>query len=98
MVTVTLRSVTFICEILLMRLTLAWHRSSHCESNQCVDVAVTVDGVLVRGTLGGPVLRFPGSVARAVRRAEGGRGQEVTATGSGDSAWARAHWLTLRSA
>jgi hypothetical protein len=66
MVTVTLRSVTFVCEILLMRLTLAWHRSSHCESNQCVDVAVTADGVLVRGTLGGPVLRFRPEAWRAL--------------------------------
>ncbi|MEV4623768.1 DUF397 domain-containing protein [Asanoa sp. NPDC049573] len=47
-------------------MTLAWHRSSHCESNQCVDVAVTADGVLVRGNLGGPVLRFQPEAWRAL--------------------------------
>ncbi|MEV0720617.1 DUF397 domain-containing protein [Asanoa sp. NPDC050611] len=42
-----------------MDMTLDWRRSSHCESNQCVDVAVTAGGVLVRGNPRGQVLRFP---------------------------------------
>jgi hypothetical protein len=66
MVTVTLRSVTILCEIVLMGMTLAWRRSSHCESNLCVHVAVTADGVLVRGNQGGPVLRFPPDAWRAL--------------------------------
>ncbi|WP_143049761.1 DUF397 domain-containing protein [Asanoa ishikariensis] len=49
-----------------MGVTLVWHRSSHCESNQCVDVAVTGDVVLVRGNPGGPVLRFPPEAWRAL--------------------------------
>ncbi len=96
MVTVTLRSVTVSCEIVLMGVTLNWHRSSHCESNQCVDVAVTADVVLVRGTLGGPVLRFPPEAWRALCAAL--KSQEATATGSAVSASARAQCATLRSA
>ncbi|MEV4536076.1 DUF397 domain-containing protein [Asanoa sp. NPDC049518] len=49
-----------------MGVTLVWRRSSHCESNQCVDVAVTADVVLVRGNTGGPVLRFPPEAWRAL--------------------------------
>ncbi|WP_239091072.1 DUF397 domain-containing protein [Asanoa iriomotensis] len=47
-------------------MTLDWRRSSHCESNQCVDVAVTADGVLVRGNQRGPVLHFPPEAWRAL--------------------------------
>ncbi|WP_203710488.1 DUF397 domain-containing protein [Asanoa siamensis] len=60
-----------------MGITLAWRRSSHCESNQCVDVAVTAAGVLVRGNAGGPVLRFPPEAWRALcaaLKASGGDG------------------------
>ena len=64
--TVTLRNVTVLWEIALMEMTLDWRRSSHCESNQCVDVAVTADGVLVRGNQCGPVLHFPPEAWRAL--------------------------------
>jgi hypothetical protein len=96
MVTVTLRSVTGSCEIVLMGVTLNWRRSSHCESNQCVDVAVTADVVLVRGTRDGPVLRFPPEAWRALCAAL--KNQEATATGSAVSAAARTQCTTLRSA
>jgi len=79
-----------------MDMTLVWHRSSRCESNSCVDVAVTHDSVLVRGTLGGPVLRFPPDAWRALCAAL--KGQEATATGSAVSASARTQCATLRSA
>jgi len=49
-----------------MNLTVAWRRSSYCESNTCLYVAVTPDGVLVRATGGGAELRYSAQAWRAL--------------------------------
>ena len=47
--------------------TRGWHKSAHCESGNCVEVAFRDDGVLMRASANGPELRFaPGRWAEFI--------------------------------